>query len=111
MTDDLTPPTEGPRPSPRRGGLSEGAKTLVATLVAVVAIAVGIALYVAHEHVYLHCTTQGTLTHLSSTPPATINVPKTTLPPSRDNDSGRSRPPDATPDADNDVVRRTLLCR
>ena len=110
MTDDLTPTIEGPRPSPGKGGLSEGAKTLIATLVAVLAIAVGIALYVSHEHVYLHCTAQGTL-NLSSTPPATINVPKTTLPPSRDNDSGRSRPPDATPDADNDVVRRTLLCR
>ena len=33
-----------------------------------------------------------------------------TLPPSHDNDAGRSRIPDATPDADNDSSRSTGVC-
>ncbi len=110
MTDDLTPIGEGPHPDPGRHGLSEGVKTLVATVVAVLAIAVGIALYVSHEHGSLRCTTPAPLTHLSTAPPVANFNPSTTFPPSRDNDSGRSRPPDATPDADNDVMRRSLTC-
>ena len=90
--------------------LSEGMKTLIATLVAVVVIAAGIALYVTHEHVYLHCVTPGKNSLLTAPTIPVSGGPVTTLPPSRDNDSGRSRPPDSTPDADNDVVRRTLIC-
>ncbi len=110
MTDVLPPPNEGPRPQSPRPGLSEGVKTLIATVVAVLAIGVGVALFVSHEHPYLHCTTPTIPTHLSTAPPILNPKHFTTLPPSRDNDSGRSRPPDATPDADNDVMRRTLVC-
>ncbi|MHB1905510.1 MAG: hypothetical protein ACYCRG_01210 [Acidimicrobiales bacterium] len=110
MTDDSPPLNEGSQPQSTRPGLSEGVKTLIATVVAVLAIAVGVALFVSHERPYLHCTTPTIPAHLSTAP--SILRPKhfTNLPPSRDNDSGRSRPPDSTPDADNDVMRRTLVC-
>ncbi len=38
------------------------------------------------------------------------NISLTTLPASRDNDAGRSRVPDVTPDADNDVYRARVVC-
>lgn len=89
--------------------MSEGVKTLVATLVAVVAIAVGIALYVGHEHTQLHCVSESAAAALA--PTRATGRPGTTLPPSRDNDAGRSRVPDSTPDADDDAVRSRLICR
>jgi hypothetical protein len=43
--------------------------------------------------------------------PTTMSTgPSTTLPPSNDNDAGRSRVPDVTPDADNDARRAFAAC-
>ncbi len=48
----------------------------------------------------------GLLSAVTTVPGASL----TTLPPSHDNDAGRSRIPDATPDADNDSNRARLVC-
>jgi hypothetical protein len=48
----------------------------------------------------------GLLSAVTTVPGASF----TTLPPSHDNDAGRSRIPDATPDADNDTSRARLVC-
>lgn len=52
-------------------------------------------------------TSPGGLLSTATTKPGTTF---TTLPPSRDNDAGRSRIPDATPDADNDTSRAREVC-
>lgn len=85
-------------------------KTLIASVVAVLAIAVGIAIYVSHEHTYLHCVSEATAAGLTPSSGGRAGS-SSTLPPSRDNDAGRSRVPDSTPDADDDAVRSRLVCR
>jgi len=40
----------------------------------------------------------------------TTGIPGTTLPPSHDNDAGRGRIPDVTPDADEDANQRPPVC-
>jgi hypothetical protein len=100
----------GPGDAPSRKGLSEGVKTLVATVVAVVVIVVGVALVVTHENTRLPCVAKGAPISLVTTTTPSAR-PSGTLPPSRDNDAGRSRIPDSTPDADNDKLRSSLLCR
>lgn len=86
-------------------------QVLIATVVALVVIGGGVFWYVANEHTSIPCTHGYFVggTGLSTVHSNKVGPP-TTLPPSRDNDSGRSRPPDSTPDADNDVLRRTLIC-
>lgn len=119
MTIDAEPPSDpepatdrgslAPHQGPARGGLSEGIKGLIAAVVVVLAIAAGIALYVTHEHPGLRCVTRAASTPLVTTT-TRLDGPTTTLPPSHDNDAGRSRIPDSTPDADNDASRSLLIC-
>ncbi|HQU27343.1 MAG TPA: hypothetical protein PLS29_09980, partial [Acidimicrobiales bacterium] len=97
------------RPGRRR--LGEGAQVLVATLVALVVLGGGVFIYVIHEHASLPCTVSYVAVPSLGASHLNRSGPLRRLPPSRDNDAARSRVPDPTPDADNDVVRRTLICR
>ncbi len=109
----MTPetPSADPADPTRRRRLSEGVQVLIATVVALVVIGGGILLYVANEHPSIPCTVRYVVggTGLSTVHSNRVG-PVTTLPPSRDNDAGRSRALDATPDADNDVLRREMTC-
>ncbi len=109
----MTDPSPVPPPPSLTGRrrLGEGAQVLVATLVALVVLGGGVFFYVTHEHTSLPCTVSYVVVPSLGTSPGNQIGPVTTLPPSRDNDAARSRIPDATPDADNDVLRREMICQ
>ncbi len=105
-----TPPVD-PADVARRPRLSEGVQVLIATVIALVVIGGGIFMYVANEHTSIPCTIRYVVGGPTlSTVHSNQVGPPTTLPPSRDNDAARSRILDATPDADNDVLRREMIC-